>query len=414
MRIPHPQALASNTGLAASVAIILAIFVLSVTLLGFMVGSLINGVLALAYVTWVQLKIRPPVAVAEEPAPEIPRPWLSALSAAVLIGLSFAFALLNIAAAVGIALLAYPELWLPLDRPNLVNALITVAILLVIVLPAVCFAITYLLLSQFSHSKILRRIMAWHGLRGRPPIAAWDMLLGMIPIFAALVGTLPLVVFDDTVGLAASESNLSWGDHSYGVLLGYPYALYMLVGAALGLAAMPALRAFYCRLYETLASPGDEAATLKGRAVDRWPALTAGLAGLAMVSLGLGGTLAGGVVMSFSGVPTVGLAMNSDEAIRDWLERMAREGVEAKVVAEQLNTAGRWHSHAPAEGLAGLLSDSETFALADDISCTARLAAAPLGADENTANDDDSDEPPLAKYCYRVDCRWTGFREPHG
>jgi hypothetical protein len=415
MRLPDPQPLASTIGLVASAVIMLAVFVLSVIALGFMVGGLVNAVLALAIVGTIPCLIRPPRAVAGAPVPEMRPPWLGALAIATVACATFAFTFIIFFGSFGIATLAHPPLWSAMRTLELRDEVIELLIMAVIVLPAGCFAVAYLVFSVFPGSRMLRRLAAASGLQGRPPMVVWELLFGFVPIFASLVGTISLIVFGATVGEVASESNLSWGDSVYGVLINYPNSLLVLVGAALALAALPALRVHYCRLYNARIPSGGDAAADKVRPANGWLALAVALPGLVMVAVGLGGTASAGIVMSLSGVSTVGLFAEADEGITGWLAQAESEGLDAEAAAERLNAVGHWRSDAPEQGLVELFPDNaETHTEVSDLACTASLAAAALGEDERAAMAADSEEQRLVKFCYRLECRWTGFAEPQG
>ena len=380
-----------------------------------MIGSLVNAVLALAVVGGIPCLIRPPRAEAGAPVPEMPPPWRGALAIATVACATFAFTFIIFFGSLGIAILAHPPLWAAMRLLELRDEVIEVVILAVIVLPVGCFAVATLVFSVFPASKMLRRLAAAPGLQGRPPMIVWELLFGFVPIFASLVGTISLIVFGATVGEVASESNLSWGDSVYGVLVNYPNSLLVLVGAALALAALPALRVHYCRLYNARILGAGEPAADKGRPASVWLAAAVALPGLVMVAVGLGGTASAGVVMSLSGISTVGLFAEADEGITDWLDQAENDGLDPEAAAERLNAVGHWRSDAPEQGLVELFPENaETHTEENDVNCTARLAAAPLDEDERAAVAPDSEDQRLVKYCYRLDCRWTGFAEPHG
>ncbi len=415
MRLPDPRPLASNIGLGASAVIVLAVFVLSVIALGFMVGSVVNVVLALVVAIVVPYGIKPPAADADTPLPEMPRPWLGALSLATVACSAFALTVVTFVGVVAIANLAHPVLWGAIRTLELRDEMIQTVIILVIVLPAGCFALATLVFALFPRSRMLRRLATWPGLRGRPPMLVWDFLFGFVPIFASLVGTLSLIAVGDIVGELALESNLSWGDSAYGVLINYPNTLLVLVGAALALATLPAMRAQYCRLYEARTRAAGDTAADKGRPTNGWLAVSVALPGLAMVAAGLGGILATGVVMSLSGVSSIGVFSEADEGISGWLAQAESEGLAPEAAAERLNAVGHWRSDAPEQGLVALFPDNaDAHSEESDLACTASLAAAPLGDDERAALAADSGEQRLVKFCYRLECRWTGFAEPHG
>jgi hypothetical protein len=415
MRFPDPRPLATIVGLGASAIILLATFVLSVIALGFMVGSLVNTVLALAVVGVIPCMIRPPRTVAGAPVPEMPRPWLGALSIATVACAAFAIMHVIIIGGVAIASLAYPPLWGAMRTLELGDVVIEVLIVTVIVLPAGCFALAYLLFTLFPGSKILRRLATWSGFQGRPPLAVWELLFSFISVFASVAGTLSLIVVGATVGKTASLSNLSWGDSATGILIGYPITLLVLAGAALALAILPAQRVQYCRIYAARIGSGGDTAADRARPVNGWLAQAAGLAGLVMVAVGLGGIVSAGVVMSQSGVSTVLLYSEADEGISGWLAQAESEGLDAEAAAARLNAVGHWRSDAPEQGLVELFPDNaKAHTEVSDLACTASLAAAALGEDERAAVAPDSEDQRLVKYCYRLVCRWTGFAEPHG
>ena len=415
MRLPDPRPLATTVGLGASTVVVLATFMLSVIALGFMIGSLVNAVLALAVVGVIPHMIRPPQADAGDPVPEMPPPLHGALSIAAVAFASFAFTNVILMGGVAMANLAYPALWGAMRTLELRDVVIEVVVVMVFVLPVGCFAVAYLVFSLFPRSKMLRRLANWPGLRGRPPMLVWEVLFGFIPIFASLVGTLSLIAVGAIVGDVASESNLSWGDSAHGVLFGYPKATLVLVGAALALAALPALRVRYCRIFATRMPPAGDTPADQGRLANAWLAVAVALPGLVMVAVGLGGVLSDGIVMSQSGVSSVVLFAEADEGIKDWLAEAESDGLDAEAAAARLNAVGHWRSDAPEQGLVELFPDNaEKHIEESDVSCTGSLAAAPLGEDERGAVAADSEDQRLVKYCYRLECRWTGFAEPHG
>ena len=250
----------------------------------------------------------------------------------------------------------------------------------------------------------------------------WQMLIAAAAGLA-LCGILVAIVLGLAIGALTSSANLSWGQHAYSVLIGYPTLLLMLAGAAVALVSHRGLAHQYA---DSLPRVTQEGATsdwkpLRAKFV---PIIALLLVGAVAMTFGQVKAIRAGTVTVYAGFPMGAYLVYANQAIHERIAKSVDRGLSAEALVAELNEQGQWSSENPGQGFLdrspelgetsfevfNLPADfRETyFEILDDLRCTIRVVAGTLSEQERAATaqlDLAMDAMPI-KFCLRTVCRW--------
>ncbi len=379
---------------------LLVLFLLSIVLLDFVNGGVLCLVIVIAYVAWNFLS-------AERAFNTESGTQRGATRA--LIGSFFIFvhlALGPILAIIFAGFLILVNIVLKIDGiATDLFIIVGLAILLFAVGSAFLFAVA-LQIAGFERWSSIRSLV-------RKPwlTAIWGQMLIATPAGLALYGMGGVAWIGDLVSGLGSTGNLSWSQHTYSVLIGYPTLLVLLAGAAVTLASHRAL-VFQLARFKAGKTHHDAIDAEQLRRTNLARVFASLLIGAVVITFASAKEIRTGLVVIWSGVPTFDYAESTHEAINGWIKRSIDGGLSTESLVAQLNAKGHWTSERPEQGFLEIFPElREEFT--KDLTCTMRVASGALSDEEKLAAaqlDASKDAKPI-KYCLKAVCHWTHYGE---
>ncbi len=256
----------------------------------------------------------------------------------------------------------------------------------------------------------------------RWPAAVFWQMLTAAAAGLALFGILVAAGLGLIIGDLASSANLSWSQHAYSVLIGYPTLLLILAGAAIALVSHRGLAHQYVRPVSRVTREGATDGGEPRRAISV-PIVALLLIGAGAMTFGQVKAIRTGTVIFYVGVPLIHYVEYADQAVEERIATSVDRGLSAEALVAELNEQGHWYSENPGQGFLDFSPElAETafetldpssdfgetvFEMLDDVRCTLLVAAGTLSEQEIAA----TAEPDLAmdampiKFCLRTVCR---------